>query len=103
MFWLEGRVVAALAGPDDARTDGAITEFVETTLAAMPQHLRLGVALESLGLGVVTRVRYGVHPDDEQIRSAIESWERFPVGLVQLYPRLFASLVLFAQQELAEA
>jgi len=103
MFWLEGRVVAALAGPDDARTGGAITDFVETTLAAMPQHLRFGVALESLGLGVMTRVRYGGDPDDEQIRNAIESWERFPIGLVQLYPRLFASLVLFAQQELAEA
>jgi hypothetical protein len=102
MFWLEDRVVGALAGADDARTGGAISEFVATTLAAMPQHLRLGVALESLGLGVLTRIRYGVDPDDGQIRRAIESWERFPVGLVQLYPRLFASLVLFAQQELAE-
>jgi len=103
MFWLEGRVVSALACEDDARTGGAITEFVSTTLTAMPQHLRLGVALESIGLGVLTRVRYGVDPDDDQIRRAIEGWERFPVGLIQLYPRLFASLVLFAQQELAEA
>ena len=53
MFWLEGRVVTALAGDDDQRTGGAITTFVDSSLAAMPQHLRLGVALESVGLGAV--------------------------------------------------
>ena len=98
MLWLEDRVVSALAGEDDHRTDGAISRYVASTLAAMPQHLRLGVALESVGLGIVTRLRYGPSPDDAAVHRAIASWERFPVGLVQLYPRLLASLVLFAQQ-----
>src|SRR3954447_2436931 len=102
MFWLEGRVVSALAGDDDVRTGGAISHYVATTLAAMPQHLRLGVALESIGLGMITRMRFGLRPDDDAMHRAIAGWERFPVGLVQLYPRLLTSLVLFAQQELAE-
>jgi hypothetical protein len=103
MFWLEGRVVSALAGDDDHRTGGAITDYVASTLAAMPQHLRLGVALESVGLGAWTRIRYGSDPDDATMHRAIASWERAPIGLVQLYPRLLSSLVIFAQQELAQA
>jgi hypothetical protein len=31
------------------------------------------------------------------------SWEHAPVGVVRQYPRLLSSLVIFAQQELAEA
>ena len=48
MLWLERRVVGALAGPDDALHGGAISDFVDSSLRAMPQHLRLGVAAESV-------------------------------------------------------
>jgi hypothetical protein len=100
MFWLEGRVVSALAGEDDARTGGAVSEFVGSSLAAMPQHLRLGVALESVGLGVWVRLRHGLDPDARTIRHSIAGWEHNPIGVVRQYPRLLSSLVIFAQQEL---
>jgi hypothetical protein len=100
MFWLEGRVVSALAGEDDDRTRGAISAFVGSSLAAMPQHLRLGVALESLGLGAWVRLRHGPNPDAAAIRRQIAGWEHHPIGVVRQYPRLLSSLVIFAQQEL---
>ena len=100
MFWLEGRVVDALAGKDDDRTDGAISAFVGSSLDAMPQHLRLGVALESIGLGTWVRLRHGTDPGPAVIRRCMEGWEHSPIGVVRQYPRLLSSLVIFAQQEL---
>src|SRR3954462_6691332 len=100
MFWLEGRVVQALAGDDDHRTGGAISRFVDTSLAAMPQHLRLGVALESMGLGLWAPLRTGTNPDATATRRSMSGWEHNPVGVVRQYPRLMSSLVLFAQHEL---
>jgi hypothetical protein len=100
MLWLEDRVVSALAGEDDVRTGGAISAFVGSSLAAMPQHLRLGVAVESLGLGAWMRLRHGRDPDAAAIRRSISGWERNPIGVVRQYPRLLSSLVIFAQQEL---
>jgi hypothetical protein len=100
MLWLERHVVAAMTGDDDTLHAGAISEFVATSLAAMPQHLRLGVALESTGLGTWVRLRHGAHPDPATIRRCLHTWERFPIGVVRQYPRLFSSLVLFAKYEL---
>ena len=102
MLWLEDRVVGALAGDDDARTGGAISSFVRSSLGAMPQHLRLGVAVESLGLGAWVRLRHGRDPGPAAIRHSMASWEQHPIGVVRQYPRLLSSLVIFAQQELAE-
>ena len=51
MLWLERRIVAALAGADDDRSAGAISDFVDSSFKAMPAHLRLGVLVESIGLG----------------------------------------------------
>lgn len=101
MLWLESRVVAALAGPDDLRHDGAISEFVDSTLRAMPQHLRLGVALESVALGVWVRIRSGAEPDAEAVACHLATFEANPIGVIRLYPKLLASLVIFAQEELA--
>ncbi|MGZ4675336.1 MAG: hypothetical protein ACXVJ7_14825 [Acidimicrobiia bacterium] len=103
MFWLERRVVAALAGADDERTGGGVTEFVETTLADMPEYQRFGVAVESVVLGAWTRLRYGRAPDADAVHRALASFERVPVNVVRLYPRLFSSLVLFARYELPDA
>jgi hypothetical protein len=100
MFWLEGRVVDALAGKDDDRTEGAISAFVGSSLASMPQHLRLGVALESIALGTWVRLRHGTDPGPAVIRRCLTGWEHHPVGVVRQYPRLLSSLVIFAQQEL---
>ncbi len=100
MLWLERRVVTALAGNDDERTGGAITEFVDTSFAAMPQHLRLGVVGESLLLGVFVRLRYAPNPSDADVLAAMTAWEHNPIGVIRQYARLLTSLVTFAQQEL---
>lgn len=100
MLWLERQVVAATAETDDDRLARAIETFVASTLAAMPRHLRIGVTLESFGLGLVLRMRRGAQPAPDAVRAELASWERFPVSLVRLYPKLFASLVLFARYEL---
>ncbi|MEP6626250.1 MAG: hypothetical protein ABJC79_17515 [Acidimicrobiia bacterium] len=101
MLWLERRIVAALAGPDDERTGGAISEFVDSSFRAMPAHLRLGVVVESIGLGAYVRLRYLGNPTAEQIRSALAGFERNPIGVVRQYPQLLASLVIFSQYEKA--
>jgi hypothetical protein len=103
MLWLERRVVTAIAGDDDRRTGGAISEFVDSSLAAMPQHLRFGVVVESVGLGAWVRIRHGLDPDAATVRRSLTGWEHHPVGAVRQYPKLLSSLVVFAQQELAEA
>jgi hypothetical protein len=103
MLWLERCVVSALAGADDERTGGGVSEFVETSLRAMPEHLRLGVAVESVGLGLWTRLRHGADPSPESLRRSIAAWERAPVGVVRQYPQLLNSLVRFARYELPDA
>ena len=99
MLWLERRVVTALAGPDDARTGGAISHFVDTSFQAMPQHLRLGVASESIALGAYVRLRHGAEPSRDAMKRSIAQWEHHPMGVVRQYARLLSSLVIFAQQE----
>ncbi len=99
MLWLERRVVGALAGADDQRTGGAISEFVDTSFRAMPQHLRAGVVGESILLGTYLRLRRGANPGPDAILASIEQWERHPIGVIRQYARLLSSLVIFAQQE----
>lgn len=103
MLWLERRVVTALAGPDDDRTGGAISEFVDTSFAAMPQHLRLGVVGESIMLGTYVRLRHGFDPNRAAILASIDQWEHNPIGVIRQYARLLSSLVIFAQQETIDA
>ncbi|MBK5287380.1 MAG: hypothetical protein JJE46_02820 [Acidimicrobiia bacterium] len=100
MLWMERRVVTALAGPDDKRTGGAITEFVDSSFAAMPQHLRLGVVGESVLLGAYVALRYAPRPSDDDVLAAMSAWEHNPIGVIRQYARLLTSLVVFAQQEL---
>lgn len=92
--------MTALAGADDERTGGAISEFVHTSFAAMPQHLRLGVVGESLVLGAFVRARYAPKPSDADVLAAMTAWEHNPIGVIRQYARLLTSLVTFAQQEL---
>lgn len=100
MLWLERRVVTALAGADDERTGGGISEFVDTSFAAMPQHLRFGVVGESILLGVYVWARYAPAPSDADVLAAMTAWEHSPIGVIRQYARLLTSLVTFAQQEL---
>lgn len=95
MLRFERHVVASLTDTADPDQRAAIASFVDGTLAAMPEHLRAGVAAESVALALWARLR-GVAPD-----AVVAALRRSPVGLLRQYERLLGSLVLFAENELA--
>ena len=95
MLWFERHAVASLTETTDAEARAAIHAFVDGTLKAMPEHLRAGVAAESLGLGLWAKVRR-VDPG-----AVVGALARSPIGLLRQYERLLGSLVLFAEHELA--
>jgi hypothetical protein len=95
MLRFERQVVATLLTVPDQPTRQAVEEYVEGTLADMPEHLRLGVVAESVAFGALARVWRG------DLASLLRWLERNPIGLVRQYVRLFRSLVLFGEQELA--
>jgi hypothetical protein len=95
MLWFERQVVAALIRTQDEQQRAAIESFVAGSLADMPEHLRAGVAAESLGLGAWARLRRA------PAAEVVAALQRSPIGLLRQYERLLGSLVLFAEQELA--
>jgi hypothetical protein len=97
MLRFEREVVATLLTVPDPATRSAVEAFVEATLDDMPEHLRAGVMAESLAFGTLARVWPG------DLRGLLAWLERNPIGLVRQYVRLFRSLVLFGEQELAPA
>jgi len=102
MRWLERRAVVALTTPPGiAATDDpeAACRFVDTSLAAMPRHLRLGTAALSALLGTWIRLRHGPDPDPARLRDHLTAWLHSPVGPVRQYARLLGSLTLFAAEE----
>lgn len=101
VLWLEREVVATLTDDTDARRRSAIADYVDGALRAMPEHLRLGVAAESLVLGLRPRLlALAGRFDEETARESVNRWERSRIGLIRQYPRLLSSLVLFADGEL---
>jgi hypothetical protein len=101
VLWLEREVVASLTAHTDARRRAAIADYVDGALHAMPEHLRLGVAAESLVLGLRPRLLSLVGRfDRRRARDAVHRWEGSRIGLIRQYPRLLSSLVLFADGEL---
>jgi hypothetical protein len=101
MLWFERQVVGALMSPTlDASGRAVVEQYVDETLRAMPEHLRLGVIGESCLFGAVPwlRARTGQAPDD--MRSRIERWSNSRIDVVRQYVRLLHSLVLFAENEL---
>jgi hypothetical protein len=95
MLASERRVVDALIASDDPRTRAVVTEWVDGSLHEMPQVLRAGVVAQSLGFALLARVVPG------GTAAALDLLDRSPVGLLRQYPRLFRSLVLFGELELA--
>jgi hypothetical protein len=74
----------------------AVEASVDETLRDMPEHLRLGLAAESVALGLWSRLR----ADDAALLASLE---RSPLWPVRQYVRLLKGLVLFAQHELERA
>ena len=97
MLDFERRLVAALTDTDADRRQ-RVGEFVEGSLEAMPEHLRLGVLAESVAFATWARLR-----GTRDVADLVRTLEASPIALVRQYVRLFRSLVLFAEQELAPA
>ena len=103
MLWLEREVVASLVSPtlgDQQRS--AVETYVDESLRSMPEHLRAGVAAESLVFGAWPRLqdilgRY----DRRSMATRVERWKGSRFDAVRQYVRLIQSLVLFAEHELA--
>ncbi len=103
MLWFERQVVSTLMSPDlDAGTRSAVESYVATTLRSMPEHLRAGVAAESIVLGGRSWLenRAGLL-DESRIRTRVARWKASKFDPVRQYVRLLESLVLFAENELA--
>jgi hypothetical protein len=98
MLKIERRVVADLTTATDPELRQRVEAWVEGTLADMSDVLRLGVVAESVLLAAWVAVR---RPADT--RDLLAWLDRSPVSLLRSYPRLFRSLVLFGELELAEA
>jgi hypothetical protein len=103
MLSFERQVVATLAGDADPRERAAIDSYVDGALGALPEIIRLGVAAESIALGVWSKAdgllqqRKG-GPGGPRLGPLESSF----IGPVRQYVRLMRSLVLFAQYEQPE-
>ena len=97
MLGFERRIVAALTTVPDPALRAGVASWVDDTLRDMPEHLRLGVLAESIGLGLWARLR---GTDDAAL---IDSFEASPLWPVRQYVRLLKGLVIFAEHELADA
>ena len=94
------RIIDALLEPLDPTQRGATEAFIAGSLADLPQHLKIGIALDSVLLEALTRVTHGGRiPDDATLRELIARWEANPLTPIRQYARLLSSLVLFADQE----
>ena len=69
----------------------------------MPEHLRLGVAAESIVFGalVVARTAGARPPRRRPAARRVDGWRTSRIDPIRQYVRLLASLVLFAENELA--
>ena len=103
MLWFERQVVGALMSPTLAPdTRSAVESYVSETLSSMPEHLRLGVAAESVMLGSWSWVEDQLgRLDQRRLATRVAHWKTSKIDVVRQYVRLLQSLVLFAENELA--
>jgi hypothetical protein len=97
MLWFERQVVTTLTANLDEGLRAEVAAYVDETLHAMPEHLRAGMAAESLALGAWARLRGGTGTSG----ASLERLESSRLDPVRQYVRLLRSLVLFAEHELA--
>ena len=103
MLWFEREVVAALVGSDDPGVRSSVEAFVYGSLRDKPEHLRLGLAGESILIGGYAAAlrALGRLDRDDALAARLNSWETGPIGVVRQYVRAMKSLVIFAENELA--
>lgn len=95
----ERRIMSSMVSEADPQQRAAITTYVDGALRALPEHIRVGVAAESVLLRGWAAGRRIVTRRKESGDELLDRLERSPIGLVRQYPRLLRSLVLFAEQE----
>jgi hypothetical protein len=102
MLWLERQVVASLVSPDlDDGHRAEVVDYVDGALRAMPEHLRAGVAAESLVLGAWPRAQQALgRLAPHTIESLVDRWKASRIDPIRQYVRMLQSLVLFAENEL---
>lgn len=93
MLGFERRVVEVLVTATDPTVRAAVLDWVESSLAAMPEHLRAGVLLESVAFAATAAVTGRLTAD------LVERLAASPIAPVRQYVRLLRSLVLFAEHE----
>lgn len=106
MLWFEREVVGALGTVSDQPTQSSVEAFVDGSLRAMPEHIRVGVAASSLLLGGYVSSLRGTGRLDHSpatLRRSLERWETSPIGPLRQYVRMFRSLVLFGENEVDPA
>ncbi len=102
MLWFERQVVGTLMQPDlDAASRVAVESYVSTTLQSMPEHLRAGVAAESIVLGATSWLEHrSGRLDAQRLRTRVARWKQSSIDPIRQYVRLLESLVLFAENEI---
>src|SRR5918999_1760051 len=91
MLSFERQVVDALLA--------SVADHVDGVLRDMPEHVRAGIAGQSVLLGAWWAARSRLPASELGGPALIETLEASPVGLVRQYIRLLRSLVLFAEHE----
>ena len=99
MLWFERQVVTTLTATLDEGLRAEVEAYVDETLRAMPEHLRAGMAAESLALGAWARLR-GAGAGRSAPGASLDRLETSRLDPVRQYVRLLRSLVLFAEHEL---
>ncbi|MCU1497817.1 MAG: hypothetical protein JWM47_1770 [Acidimicrobiales bacterium] len=102
MFSYERQVATAMLTTPDRTQRDEVVVFVGEALAAMPEFLRMGISLITVGLTAWSGLRRLVGA----ARSGPDelAWlKNHPVGLVRQWVRALQSLVLFAENEKMEA
>jgi len=108
VLWFERQVVGTLMSPTlDPETRSAVESYVASTLHSMPEHLRAGVAAESIVLGSWSWLEHQTgrtndsRMNDSRLRRRVTAWKTSKIDPIRQYVRLLESLVLFAENELA--
>ena len=97
MLWFERQVVTTLTATLDEGLRAEVEAYVDETLRAMPEHLRAGMAAESVALGAWARLR---GTGGSAAGASLDRLETSRLDPVRQYVRLLRSLVLFAEHEL---
>jgi hypothetical protein len=99
MLGFERDLVATLTTTRDPAIRARVESWVDGSLRTMPEVLRLGVVAETVAFGAFARLRNGGRRGAPP--TVVDELAGSRIPLVRQYVRLFRSLVLFAEEELA--